>query len=64
MRGSSALYSRKEKTNHNDYYRDSEALKRRAKAAIDRYRQDVQTFRAVAVEQLGCRSVVEMLDAM
>ena len=46
----------------NDYYRDSAALRRRAKAAIDRYRQDVQTFRDVAVEQLGCRSVVEMLD--
>jgi hypothetical protein len=59
-------YSRKEKTNRNDYYRDSAALRRRAKeAAIDRYRQDVQTFRDVAVEQLlGCRSVVEMLDAM
>ena len=49
----------------NDYTAEIvvQALRRRAKeAAIDRYRQDVQTFRAVAVEQLGCRSVVEMLD--
>ena len=47
----------------NDYYRDSAALRRRAKqAAIERYRQDVQTFRDGAVEQLGCRAVVEMLD--